>query len=262
MSSHLGNLVPVAADETGHEVVVSAQILGAGVVDDVATELERAAQVRTHHRVVDDDDGLGAVPLGDAGDLFEVGDLEERVRRRFEQHHGDFVRRVLQVRQERLGVGRVDMVSCDPAVLLEVADQAVRTAVQVVAGDDLVSRFEQPEDDVEGAHARRDGKGVAGVRDFRNVVFEVRASRVPGPRVVVLPAHALEGRSLVDGHARRAILVLVARIRVVDRRRQGREPVRASCGQTAGSARGHSPRECVGRTSQEARGERGGTGRR
>jgi hypothetical protein len=34
--------------------------------------------------VVDDDDGLGAVPLGDAGDLFEVGDLEERVRRRFE----------------------------------------------------------------------------------------------------------------------------------------------------------------------------------
>jgi seryl-tRNA(Sec) selenium transferase len=34
-----------------------------------------------------DDDGLGAVPLGDAGDLFEVGDLEERVRRRFEQHH-------------------------------------------------------------------------------------------------------------------------------------------------------------------------------
>ena len=69
------------------------------------------------------------------------------------------------------------------------------------------------------------------------MVFEVRASRVPGPRVVVLSAHALEGRSLVDGHARRAILVLVARVRVVDRRRQGREAVRAGCGQTAGSVR-------------------------
>lgn len=228
-SSHLGNLVPVAADETSHEVVVSAQVFGAGIVDDVATEFERAAQVRTHHRVVDDDDGLGAVPLGDARDLFEVGDLEEWVRRRFEQHHGDLVRRVLQVRQERLGVGRVDVVRRDPSVLLEVPDQAVRTSVQVVTGDDLVSRFEQSEDDVEGAHAGGDGKRVAGVRDFRNVVFEVRTSRVPGPRVVVLSAHALEGRGLVDGHARRAILVLVARIRVVNGRRQGREPVRSSC---------------------------------
>lgn len=142
---------------------MSAQVLGAGIVDNVATKFEWSAQVRTHHRVVDDDDSLGAVALGDAGDLFEVGDLEERVRRRFEQHHGDLVRRVLQVRQERLRVGRVDVMSRDPTVLLEVADQAVRASVQVVAGDDLVSRFEQPEDDVEGAHTRRDGEGVAGV---------------------------------------------------------------------------------------------------
>lgn len=142
---------------------MSAQVLGTGVVDNVTTEFERATQVRTHHCVVDDDDGLGAVPLGDASDLFEVGDLEERVGRRFEQDHGDLVRRVLQVRQERLRVGGVDVVSRDPAVLLEVADQAVRASVQVVAGDDLVSRFEQPEDDVEGAHARRDGESVAGV---------------------------------------------------------------------------------------------------
>lgn len=51
---------------------------------------------------------------------------------------------------------------------------------------------------------------------------------VPTARVVVLPSHALEGRRLVDGHTRASILVLVARVRVVNSRDLRRKAVRAS----------------------------------
>ncbi len=53
----------------------------------------------------------------------------------------------------------------------------------------------------------------------------MRSSRVPAPGVIVLPADALERRSLVDGHARASVLVLVIRIRGVNGGTERREAV-------------------------------------
>ena len=160
-SAHLGDLVSVAADNTSHEVVVTTEVFGSRVVHDVGAEFERSGKVRAHHRVVDDDDRVLLVALDELCNRFNVCNLQEGVCRGLEEDHGDFLVRVLENGKERLGVRRVDVVSRDAVVLLEVADQSVRSSVEIVSCDDVVSRLEQSEDDIERAHTRSDGKGVS-----------------------------------------------------------------------------------------------------
>jgi hypothetical protein len=60
---------------------VAAEVLGQRVHDDVGAVLEGPAQVGRGHGVVDDQ--RHAVAVRDLGQLFEVGDVAERVADRF-----------------------------------------------------------------------------------------------------------------------------------------------------------------------------------
>lgn len=53
--TNLSGLLRSARDDTGHEVVVTAEELGSRVVRDVDAHVERSLQIRRHHRVVRDD---------------------------------------------------------------------------------------------------------------------------------------------------------------------------------------------------------------
>jgi hypothetical protein len=158
--THLGNIVTTASDYSRHQVVVSAEVLGSTVVDDICSVLEGALEVRTHHRVVDDDESVGTVLVDQRTDGGDISDLEERVRGRLEKDHGDVGCGVGEDGEERGGVGRRDVVGVDPVVGLEVSEESVRSAVEVVSSDDLVSWLEQAEYDIQCSHSRGNSKSV------------------------------------------------------------------------------------------------------
>jgi len=81
--------------------------------------LEGPLQRRAHHGVIHDDDGIGTALLDVLCDAGEIDDLEEGVRRRLEEHHGDVVRGT-EEGGESGRVGRIDVVYGDALVCLEV----------------------------------------------------------------------------------------------------------------------------------------------
>lgn len=170
-TTHLGYVLAVAADDSSHEVVMSRQVLRSTVVNDVRTVLEWALEVRAHHGVVHDDDGLGLVLLDHRRDGGNVGNLEQRVGGRFEEDHGDPLLGVIEDGEEVRRLGGVEVVNFDAVVGLEVGEKTVGAAVEVVAGDDGISGLEKTEDDIEGSHARGDGKGMASRGDLSDVVL-------------------------------------------------------------------------------------------
>lgn len=169
--TNLGDVGATAGDDSSHQVVVATEVLGSAVVDNVCAVLERSLEVRAHHRVVDDYERLGLVAMNKFRNSGNVGDLEERVRRSFEEDHGDLGVGVGEDGEEGRWDGGVDVVGVDPVVRLQVAEETVRPAVEVVAGDDLLSRLEETEDDIESAHSGRDGERVLSRGDFRDVVL-------------------------------------------------------------------------------------------
>jgi hypothetical protein len=48
------------SDHSGHEIVVSAEILCGRVIDNVSSQFEGFLEIRRHHGVVDDDKGIRA----------------------------------------------------------------------------------------------------------------------------------------------------------------------------------------------------------
>ena len=154
----LGDVVSVATDNSRHQVVMSTQIFRSTVVNDVCTVLQRSLKVRTHHRVVNDDESFRFVLVNQIGKHSNVGDLEEGISRRLEEDHGDSTVGIGEVRKERGGIGSGDVMSIDPVVRFEVGEDSVRSTVEIVTGDDLVSWLEELEDYVESAHSRSDGE--------------------------------------------------------------------------------------------------------
>ncbi|KAG9680324.1 cystathionine beta-lyase, partial [Aureobasidium melanogenum] len=118
-----------------------------------------------------------------------VDDLHERVRRRLEKDHGSLFR---QNRGDRVGV----------------FEKTVRTAVEVVAGDNLVTRVKQASDNVKASHARRHDQRAVGIHDLGQVTLEMGTGRVARTSVIVLIALALEGCGLVDRNAASIVLVV------------------------------------------------------
>ena len=196
----------VDGDDTGHEVVVSGQVLCAGFVDNVGAEVEGVHQHGRHHGVVYADDGGGVRVVGHACDGGDVADLDQRVGGCLEQ---DQRRLAADDLAHGLWVGRVYMVHDDAAVRREVLEQSVCSAVQVVAGHDLVARPQQAGDDVEGAHAGADDKGAVRVHDLGQMALEVGSCRVAGARVVIFAAAAARAGLLEGGRLYESVTVIV-----------------------------------------------------
>jgi hypothetical protein len=116
--------------------VVAREVLRSTVVDDIGAMLERALEVRAHHRVVHDDDSLRLVLVDHRRDGGNVCDLEQRVGGRLEEDHRDVLLEAGENGEKGRRLGGVEVVHFDAVVGLEVGEKTVRAAVKVVAGDD------------------------------------------------------------------------------------------------------------------------------
>lgn len=99
-SHTLSHLVAFDGDDPGHDVVMPREVLGTRIVDDICTEVERSLKVGGHHGVVDHDEGFRGSRVDQAGDHPQVGDLEERVGRGFDEDHLAPLPHVLEDRLE------------------------------------------------------------------------------------------------------------------------------------------------------------------
>ena len=135
---------------------MTTEVLGTTVVDDIRSVLERALEVGAHHGVVYHDNGVRRARLDILRDLAEICDLEQRVRRAFEKNHGSLAGDDVLVHV--FGIGGINVVDDHAAVRLDVREQPVRAAIQIIARDNFVSGLEQAQDDVQRRHARRDSE--------------------------------------------------------------------------------------------------------
>lgn len=166
------------------------EVFRARLVHDVGAEIEGVEEPRTHHGVVDDDDGGAARGVGGCGDAGDIDDFDKRVGRGLEEHHGGLA---VEHRDDAGDVGGVDVVHDDAAVGGEVLEEAVSAAVEVIARDDFVAGLQQPCDHVEGAHAGGDDERAVCGHDFGQMALEVRAGRVTGACVVEFAAARARG---------------------------------------------------------------------
>jgi hypothetical protein len=121
----LGDVLPVAAYNAGHEVVMATQVFCSRIVDDVGAMIEGALKVGTHHRVVDDDDSLGHKRMDEVRDGGDIGDLNQGIGRGFDQNQADA--RVGSHEEGNQGFrgSRGDVMGDDPIVRFEVRQQTV-----------------------------------------------------------------------------------------------------------------------------------------
>lgn len=193
----------IDGDDTSHEVVVAGEVLGARLVDDIGAEVERVQQHGRHHGVVYCNNGRGVCGVGDAGDGGNIADLDQRVRRRFQEHHG---RLVVDDFAHLFGVRRVDVMYYDAAVCREILEQSVCSAVQVVASDYFVTGSQETRDDVQRAHARRHDECAVRVHDLGKMSLEVCPRGIARACVVILAAAA--PRLLLEGGSLRALVAM------------------------------------------------------
>lgn len=135
------------------------QVLCTTIVYDVCTVLEGPLQCGAHHGIVYDDESIGTAFLDVLCDAGEIDYLEEGVRRGLEEDHGDIIFGAEE--WDKSGrVCRVDVVYGDALVGLEVGEETVCPAVEVVACNDGIGGFENAEYGVEGCHARGHGECI------------------------------------------------------------------------------------------------------
>ena len=169
MLAYFSQVITIAGDDTSHEIMVTAQVLRRAIVYDVRTMLQRSLQVRAHHGVVYHDNGVRRARLDVLRDLAEIRDLEQRVRWALEKNHGSLAGDDVLVHV--FGIGGINVVDDHASVRLDVREQPVRAAVQIIARDNFVSGLEQAQNDVQRRHARRDGERMLRGRDFRKMVL-------------------------------------------------------------------------------------------
>ena len=128
----LCEVVSVAHDHSSHKVMMSRQVLGRAIVNDVRAVFQWALEVWAHHRVIDHHNRIRSSFLDLGADLGDVDDLEERVGRGLEQNHGDLGS---QVRNDRRWVGGVDMVNGYAVVVPKIVEQTIGTTVEVIPSD-------------------------------------------------------------------------------------------------------------------------------
>ena len=208
----LGDGVARGDRDAEDRVRVPAEVLGGRMEHDVGAELERPLEGGRGERVVDDDErrrlaGLRRAVANGRGRRRDIGDLEQRIRRRLEPDEAGSGGQALP---QRVVARREVDVARGPAARgpVHALEVAVGAAVDVVADEDLVARARELGD-------RRGRRRAAGERDPVPAALEVGdGSLEPLARGVLAP------RVLVAA-ARPADAVLGERRGLVDRRRYG-----------------------------------------
>jgi hypothetical protein len=145
-------------------------------VDEVPAVRQRRLQVRRREGVV----GHRQRPalLGERGDGGEVEATQQRVGRRLQ--HDQLRVRLERGRHLRV-VGHVDERRRHAELLVQGLQDAVRAAVQVVAGDDVVAAAQQVEHTVDRRHAAGEAEAEAPAFERGEVLLQRRAGRVVRP---------------------------------------------------------------------------------
>lgn len=186
----------------------------AAVHDHVCAQVERALEVAGEKRVVHDEDGACVVcEVRERGDVRDVhhgagGGLEEEA-----------LRVALDRALDGVEVGEVHEIELDAVALrVHVDEQAVRTAVQVVAHEKTVAVLEHLEQGGDGRHAACVGVRLEPAFERCDRVLElehrgVAASAVDKARRLV-QGGVREGCRLVDGEGNRPGLRIAALVAV------------------------------------------------
>jgi hypothetical protein len=53
--AHLDDVFSLNGNDTSHDIMVTAEVLGSRVVNDIGAQVQRSLEVRRHHGVVNDD---------------------------------------------------------------------------------------------------------------------------------------------------------------------------------------------------------------
>ena len=179
-----------------------AEVFGGRVHDDVGAEDERLLQRRRRERVVDDDEGADRVPdLGEAGD---VGDPQQRVRRRLDPH--DLRRRGLDGGAHGVEITHVDDAQAHAPRPEHPGEQSVGAAVDVAAEQHLVAGRERgAQQRVFGGEPRGERERVRPALDRGELGLQRCARRVSAAPVLVptaQPADAVLGIRRREVHGR------------------------------------------------------------
>ena len=194
----LADLVGVRDDGAADRIGMAVEELGGRVHDDVRAELDRALEVGRAEGVVDDDE-RSACCATSAQAAMSVTVIIGLV--------GVSRKTMLRVRLQRARARRRRprcrrSVNCRPNFSQHPAEEAVRAAVHVLAGHDVIARLQHAEDGVGGGHAGGEAVAVLAALERGQVRFQRGARRVLRPRVLValvpseLRLHV--GRGLVD----------------------------------------------------------------
>ncbi len=159
-------------------VAVTVEVLGRRVQHQIGTPLEGSLEAGCREGVVDD--GQQSPSPGDPGRGAQVGQGQDRIRRRLqEQHPGAIVDR----RADRRRVGGVDPGDLQSAGACQPLEQPVGPAVDVLGGDQPVAGAQQAEHGVDRRHARGEGTRRRSAFEIVQVAFEGRPCRVDHPAV-------------------------------------------------------------------------------
>ena len=202
-------------DQSTQHIAVSANGLGGRVHDDVRSPVKGPQQQRRGHGVVHHQRHAGR--MADVGQLAQVGNSARRVAHRFHEHGlGARPYRPSQRLGIVLGHGR----ALHAARGQHMGDEVVRAAIQLRGHDHMVARAGQRgQRHVDGGHARGQGQCGHAAFECRNALLQHGQRGVGRARVHIALLHQAkqigpvlgavehEGRALVDGHGRAALLL-------------------------------------------------------
>ena len=178
------------ADRAGHEVVMAAEVFGAGLDDQIDAFRQRALVHRRRERPVDDQVRARA-GVARAGERREVRDAQIGVRRRFGEDHLGASR--AQRRAEGLLVARLDQGGLDAEAREEAGDELPCPPVAVVGEDDVVGGLEQLEErGGRGCHSAGEQGRVLGALQRRKLLLRRAHGRIPVTAVLLALDVAVE----------------------------------------------------------------------
>ena len=191
-------------DDAANHVRMPVDVLRHRVHDQVNAEVERALHIGRCEGVVNHRQDA-ALPA-DVCDLFQVGDLEQRIGRRFHPDHFRIGLDCLLQRAGHIGIGVAGaQVHRALAYFLE---QAPGTAVQVVRGHDVAARIQQFQHCSGRRQPGSERESLHSAFEIGDAALECVTRRILRARIFVAGMHArrmlLEGGRRVDRRHHRA----------------------------------------------------------
>ncbi len=140
-----------AADNIG----MAANVLGGGMQHNVRAKRERLLAIWRGKRIVDH--GKRAVLAGKCADRPNIGQLHQRIGRRFQPNHACFRP---QCRADLVRVGHIHKIKDKSKLGHDPLEQAIGTAIHIVAHDHMIACLEHQHQGGGGAQTGRKGERV------------------------------------------------------------------------------------------------------